>query len=135
MVETEGYLLRIATDQWVDQVFSIAAYYTGLRRKWKPDQTTLFVHKTDAGDAVVGYGLIENFHGKDEMSKEERLECEKHGWSSMIEYRYVVRFKKPILLKETFLKDLKLHGRYFHGLKLRNEQLQAVIALAEQIRR
>jgi len=131
MSESDGYILRIATKQWVNQVFSMAIYYTSIRRKWKSGQTILFMHKTNVGDAIVGYGVIENFYEKDELSEEEKRECEKGGWKRALEFRYVKQFDRPLLIKETFLRGSKLRGRYFHGLKLNKEQLEAVITQAE----
>jgi hypothetical protein len=131
MSEVDGCILRIATKQWVDQVFSMAIYYTSMRRKWKAGQTILFVHKTNVGDALVGYGLVEKTSEKDELSEHDRHECERGGWKRAIEFRYVKRFDKPLAIKETFLKGSRLHGRYFHGLKLNRSQLEAILTQAE----
>ena len=133
MVEADGYILRIANEKWVDQVFNLAIYYTGARRKWKAGQTIVFMHKTNIGDAVIGYGVIENVYERDELSEEERLECEKYGWKKAIEFKYIIKFEKPLPVKETFLKDLKLRGRYLHGLLLNREQLNAIISRAESL--
>ena len=133
MVEADGYILRIATEKWVDQVFNLAIYYTSARRKWKVGQTIVFMHKTNIGDAVIGYGVIENVYERDELSEEERLECEKYGWKKALEFKYVIKFEKPLPVKETFLKDLKLRGKYLHGFLLNREQLNAVISRAERL--
>jgi len=133
MVEADGYILRIATKQWVNQVFNMAIYYTAIRRKWRPGQTILFVHRTNVGDAIVGYGVIDNVYEKDELSEDEKRECEKYGWKKAIEFKYVKEFEKPVPIRETFLKDSKLRGRYFHGLKLNKEQLNSIIMQAENL--
>jgi hypothetical protein len=127
----EGYLLRITTKKWVDQVFDSAMYYTSAPRKWRQGQTVLFVHKTNIGDAFVGYGILKKTHEKDELSEEERLECEKHGWKKALEFKYVLRFKEPLPIKKTFLKKSKLRGAYLHGLKLDKEQMNSTISQAE----
>jgi hypothetical protein len=131
MSEAAGYILRIASKQWVDQVFEMAIYYTNIRRKWKTGQTILFIHKTKIGDAIVGYGVIENVYEKDELSEEEKRQCERGGWKRAIEFKYVKQFDAPLSIKETFLKGSKLRGRYFHGLKLTKEQLDNLMAKAE----
>jgi hypothetical protein len=133
MVEADGYILRIAAEKWVKQVFGMAMYYTGLRRRWKPDQTIVFIHKTGGGDALVGYGVIGKIYEKDELSDEEKCECEKHGWKKAIEFKYVVEFEKPLPIKETFLKESKLRGRYLHGLKLNQEQIASIMSQAERL--
>jgi hypothetical protein len=132
MGEAEGYVLRIAAQEWVEPVFSIAAYYTSLPRKWKRGQAIVFLHKTDAGDAVVGYGMIQNVLEQNELSEAERKQCAMHGWKKVIEFSYVIRFDKPLLVKETFFKDTKLRGRCFHGYALSREQLKAIITQAEK---
>lgn len=131
MSEVGGYILRIATKQWLNQVFSMAIYYTNMRRKWRHGQTILFVHKTNVGDALVGYGLIERACEKDELSEQDKYECERGGWRTAIEFKYVKQFDKPLLIKDTFLKGSKLRGRYFHGLRLGKNQLDALLAQAE----
>ena len=133
MVEADGYILRISTKRWVDQVFNLAMYYSGARRRWKVGQTIIFVHRTSLGDAVIGYGVIGEIYERDELSEEERRECEKHGWKKAIAFRYIIRFEKPLLIKETSLKDLKLRGKYLHSLPLNKEQLDAIISQAEDL--
>jgi hypothetical protein len=131
MSQVEGHILRIATRQWVNQVFSMAIYYTNLRRKWRRGQTVLFVHKTNVGDALVGYGLIEEASEKDELCEQDKRECERGGWKRAIEFTYVKQFDKPLAIKDTFLKGSKLRGRYFHGLRLDEDKLRAIITQAE----
>jgi hypothetical protein len=131
MSDVSGFILRITTKQWVNQVFNMAIYYTSIHRKWKSGQTILFVHKTNLGDAIVGYGVIENVYEKDELSDEERHECERGGWKRALEFKYVKQFDSPLPIKETFLRGSKLRGRYFHGLKLNKEQLDSVMTQAE----
>jgi len=129
--EVGGYILRIATKQWLNQVFSMAIYYTNMRRKWRQGQTILFVHKTNVGDALVGYGLIERASEIDELSEQDKYECERGGWRRAIEFKYVKQFDKPLPIKDTVLKGSKLRGRYFHGLRLGENQLDALLAQAE----
>lgn len=131
MSEVHGYILRIATEQWVNHVFDMAVYYTNLKRKWKSGHTILFVHKTGAGDAIAGYGVIESEVGKNELSEAEQSECEEGEWKRALVFKYVKRFDKPLLIKETFLKDSKLRGRLLHGLVLNKEQLKSILSQAE----
>jgi hypothetical protein len=132
MVDIAGYILRIATREWVDQVFNSTIYYTSSRRNWKTGQCIIFVHKTSSGDAFVGYGEIGNVYASDELSEEERRECEKCGWKKAIEFKYVMRFDEPLSIKKTFLKDSKLRGRSLHGFAISNEQLNSITKQVEQ---
>ena len=131
MSESDGFILRIATRQWVNQVFGTAIYFTNLRRNWKQGQTILFVHKTTVGDALVGYGLIERVCEKDELPGPDKDACERGDWKRALEFRYVRQFDKPLPVKETFLKGSKLRGRLFHGFKLNKNQLKDVLGQAE----
>jgi hypothetical protein len=131
MIEADGYILRIATEKWVDQVFDLAIYYTSARRKWRKGQTIIFMHKTNFGDAVIGYGVIGNVYERDALSESERRECEKQGWKKAIEFKYVKK-TDPLPIKETILKDMKVHGRYLHSLTLNREQLNAIISKVER---
>ena len=131
MSEAAGYILRIAVEEWVDHVFDMAIYYTNLNRKWNSGQTVLFIHKTGSGDAFVGYGVVERVSEKDELCDDEMLDCERGGWERAIEFRYVKRFEKPLLIKETFLKNSKLRGRCFQGMELRKGQVELILKQAD----
>jgi len=133
MVKPPGYILRIATRDWVEQVFSIAVYYTSIRRKLGPQQTIIFVNKTSIGDAIIGYGVIEDVYEKAELSEEEKSECEKHRWEKAVVFRYVVEFEKPLPIRKTFFKETKLRGRCFHGFQLNKDQVASNIREAEQL--
>ena len=131
MTEVEGYILRVSTRRWVNRVFDMAIYFTNMRRKWKNGQTVLFLHKTRAGDAFVGYGLVEKILDVTELSELDRLDCEKGRWNRAIEFKYVKRFGKPLPIKDTVLESLKLHGRYVHGVALGKNELDSILAQAE----
>jgi hypothetical protein len=133
MAEADGYILRIAKKEWVDQVFEMAIYYTGFRRRWKVGQIILFVHKTALGDAFIGYGEIGNVYSLDELSEEEKRECERWGWKKAIEFKYIIRFEKPLPIKQTFLKNLKIRGRTLHGFPLSREKLNSIVSDAEKL--
>ena len=128
-MEIAGYILRIMPDYWVDHVFNMAIYFTNLRRSWKPNQTIIFIHRTNVGDAIVGYGIIENVCEQDELSEEEKLGNEE--WKEAIVFKYVVRFEKPLPVKQTFLKEPKFRGRYVHGLPLGKGKLDSILKQAE----
>ena len=129
--DVAGYILRITRKEWVEQVFERTKYYIGIRRKWLPSQTILFVHKTIKGDAFIGYGIVNNFQSFEELSDEEKAECEKWNWKGALDFTYVVRFEEPLPIKETFLKDSRLRGKYLHGLALTREQVDSILSIVE----
>jgi hypothetical protein len=130
MPQVEGYVLRIVGEELAAHVFDLAIYYSNLNRKWSSGQIILFVHKLELGDAFVGYGVIERILEKDELCDQERVECERGGWKMAIEFKYVRRLERPLLVKETFLKDSKLRGRLLHGLPLDRVQLESLFKRA-----
>jgi hypothetical protein len=134
MSQSSGVVLRIASKELVDHVFDMAIYYTNLNRKWDSGQTVLFLSKSELGDAFVGYGVVEQVSNEDDLSDQERIECERGGWKCAIEFRYVKRFDEPLLTRETFLKDSKLRGRFLHGLWLTKEQVERVLQQAVERR-
>jgi len=129
--EAAGYILRITRKEWVDQVFERTKYYVGIRRRWKPNQIIFFVHKTARGDAFIGNGVISDFQSFEELTEDEKRECEKWNCRGTLNFTYVVRFEKPLLIKEAFLRDSKLKGKYLHGLALTREQADSILSLAE----
>jgi len=132
-VHAGGYVLRIASTIWVDHVFDMAIYYTNLRRKWEAGQAAIFVHKVEDGDAVVGYGVVESAREREELPEEEKGEYLEHDWEKAIAFKYVVRFSKPLPVRETFLRDPKYRGRYCHGLELSRQQIGTLISQAESL--
>jgi len=129
MVEAAGYILRITSNFWVDHVFDMAIYYTNLHRTWRAGQMIIFTHKTESGDSVVGYGVIEGACQQNELAEEERFEPEK--WETALVFRYVLKFEKPLSIRETFLKEPKFRGRYAHGLSVTQEQIDSILNRAE----
>jgi hypothetical protein len=130
MAEVAGYVLRITSSFWADHVFDMAIYYTNLCRKWQAGQTIIFTHKTESGDSVIGYGVIERACQQNELAEEDKVEPGK--WKTALVFKYVLRFEKPLPIKKTFLKEPKFRGRYSHGLGVSKEQIDSVLNRAEE---
>ena len=127
-----GYILRISRDEWVEQVFDLKKYYVGVRGRWEPGLTVFFARKAEKGDSFLGYGFIDNVQELEELSEEERSECEKWGWKRALNFKNVVKFEPPLPIKETFLKDTGLWGSRLHGYRLTSEQVRSILSKAEQ---
>lgn len=130
--ERQGYILRISKDEWVKQVYDRKKYYVGVRRRWKPGLTILFARKAEKGDSFIGYGVVGSVQGVSELSEEERGECEKEGWKHALNFESLFEFEPPLLIKETVLKDVKARGKYLHGLRLTQSQIQSILSQAER---
>jgi hypothetical protein len=48
-----------------------------------------------------------------------------------IEFKYVRKLERPLLVKETFLKDSRLPRRFFHGLQLDEVQVENILKQAD----
>lgn len=131
MAAPKGLIMRISTKEWINQVFNYAMYFTSSRRKMVAGQIVLFVHKTEFGDAFIGYGEIGNLYAVEELSEVEKSLCEKWSWKRAIEFKYVVKFEKPLPVRETFLKNLKVKGKTLHCFPLSEEILNQIICMAE----
>jgi len=127
-----GYILRIVRDEWVEQVFDLKKYYVGVRGRWEPGLTIFFARKAERGDSFLGYGVIENVQELEELSEEERSECEKWSWKHALNFKNVVKFEPPLPIKETVIKDTGLWGNRLHGYRLTSEQVQSILSKAEQ---
>ena len=127
-----GYILRISRDEWVKQVFDLKKYYVGVRGRWEPGLTIFFARKAERGDSFLGYGLIESVQELEELSDEERNECEKWGWKHALNFKILVKFEPPLPIKETLIKDTGLWGSRLHGYRLTSEQVRSILSKAEQ---
>jgi hypothetical protein len=128
-----GYILRISRDEWVKQVFDLKKYYVGVRRRWEPGLTIFFARKAEKGDSFLGFGLIENVQGLEELSEEERSECKKWNWKHALNFKNVVKFEPPLPLKETLIKEVGLQGSRLHGYRLTSEQVRSILSKAEKM--
>jgi len=126
-----GYVLRIAREEWLAQVFDNAIYFTSMRRRWAQDQIVLFVHRMAAGDSFVGYGVILRACESEVLPREERLLCEEGRWRTAIELSFVKKFDRPVLVRDAFQRGLKLRGRCLQGLRLGEDEVDAVISAGE----
>ncbi len=89
------------------------------------------MHRTDVGDAVVGYGVIQEIYEKDALSEEEMEGCIEGGWKKAIIFQYVKKLENPVPAKKIFPTCTKYRGRYFHGLPVSKEQIEVVRDLSQ----
>ena len=70
-----GYILRLSTEDWRDQVYELKKYYSGVMRGWKRETPVLLAMKTEAGDSFIGYGVVGKVEHLWELSPEEEAYC------------------------------------------------------------
>ncbi|MCX6649985.1 MAG: hypothetical protein NTV61_11490 [Candidatus Bathyarchaeota archaeon] len=58
-LENPGYILRISRDEWLEQVFRLNKYYTGIMRDYKRGTPILLAMKAGGRDSFVGYGIVD----------------------------------------------------------------------------
>jgi len=129
----DGYVLRISYEDLVNQVFSLGKYYSGVIRDFKRGTPLLLVAKSEGGDSLVGYGVVDKIEYLWEMTPEEEAYAREHGWKIALTLRGATRFRTPLLIKNSLLKDDKRKGAYLHGAKLTEETMDALLEQAEEI--
>jgi len=125
-----GYILRVKPE-WVDTVFQSGVYYTGFVavKGWRPGSTVIFVSKTEVGDSIIGYGVIERVRVKEELSEGELAFCIPRGWSMAVEFSSLTRLSTPVPVKITPIAKWGVYGRYLHGRRLTAEELEAIMRI------
>ncbi len=126
-----NYILRIAKDEWVKIVFDNKVYYTGMKRKFDNDTKILFVKKERNGDALIGYGIIDDVLELEELSDKEREFCLMNNWFKKIIFKKMIRFEPPLAIKDTELANWPQKGALLHGAPISDEQLRHVINLSK----
>jgi hypothetical protein len=129
----DGYVLRIAHEDLVNQVFSLGKYYSGIQRNFIRETPLLFAAKSESGDSLVGYGVVDKIEYLWEMTPAEEAYAREHGWKIALTLRGATRFKNSLLIKNSLLKDDKRKGAYLHGAKLTEDTMDALLEQAEEI--
>jgi len=130
--ENWGYILRVSTDDWVDQIFEIKKYYSGVMRGWKRDSTILLAKKTEVGDSFIGYGVVGRVEMLWELTPEEESYCRENNWKCALTFKALNRYNKPYPIKKTLLKDDPRKGAFLHGARLTEDQVDQILEESEQ---
>jgi len=128
---TDGYVLRISHEDLVNQVFSLGKYYSGIQRNFIRGTPLLFAAKSESGDSLVGYGVVDKVEYLWEMTPADEEYAKEHGWRIALTLRAATRFKNPLLIKNSLLKDDKRKGAYLHGAKLNEDTIDGLLEQAE----
>jgi hypothetical protein len=129
--ERFGYILRISTDEWLDQVYELKKYYSGVMRGWKRGTPILLAKKTDVGDSFIGYGIVGKVEMLWEMSPEEEAYCKENNWRCALTFKSLFSYEKPYPIKESILADDPRKGSFLHGARLTEEQVDTILEAAE----
>ncbi len=130
---TDGYVLRIAHEDLVNQVFSLGKYYSGIQRNFIRGTPLLFAAKSEGGDSIVGYGVIDKIEHLWEMTPADEVYAKEHGWKLGLTLRGATRLGTPLLIKNSLLKDDKRKGAFLHGAKLSEETINTLLEQVEEI--
>ena len=131
--QANGYILRISHEVLVNQVFSLGKYYSGIQRNFIRGTPLLFAARSEGGDSLVGYGIVDKVEMLWEMTPEEEIYAREHGWKIALTLRGATRFGTPLLIKNSLLKEDKRKGAYLHGAKLSEDTIDALLEQAEEI--
>jgi hypothetical protein len=130
---TDGYVLRISHEDLVNQVFSLGKYYSGIQRNFIRGTPLLFAAKSEGGDSLVGYGVVDKIEYLWEMTPADEDYAKEHNWKIALTLRGATKFGSPLLIKNSLLKDDKRKGAYLHGAKLSEDTIDALLEQAEEI--
>ncbi len=128
-----GYILRVSHDDWVEQIFEIKKYYSGIIRNFRIGTPILFAKKTHVGDSFLGYGITQKVEMLWEMSPEEEHYCKENGWKVAISFKPLIKFENPLPIKMTPLKDDKRKGFFLHGALLSEDTVDSILDTAEEL--
>ncbi len=127
-----GYVLRISTDSWRDQVFELKKYYSGVMRGWKRETPILLAKKTEAGDSFIGYGVVGKVEMLWELPPEEEAYCRENNWKCALTFKALNGFEKPYPIKASLLAEDARKGAFLHGARLTEDQVDAILDAAEE---
>ncbi len=125
-----GYILRVSKNEWIDQMFRLSKYYTGLIRAYTRGQVILFLGKVDKlGDCFIGYGVIDKVEMLWEMPPEEEDYARGHGWKVGLTFRGLTRLDPPVSREATSLNRAAdpRTGAFIHGARIAQETVDAVL--------
>jgi len=127
-----GYILRLSTEDWRDQVYELKKYYSGVMRGWKRETPILLAMKTDAGDSFIGYGVVGKVEHLWELSPEEEAYCRENKWKCALTFKALNRFERPYPIKESLLSEDPRKGSFLHAARLTEDQVDALLDAAEE---
>ena len=126
-----GYILRVSTDDWVNQIYELKKYYSGVMRNWRRDSTILLAKKTQVGDSFIGYGVIGKVEMLWELTPEEETYCRENNWKCSLSFKAMEQYKNPYPIKQTFLAADPRKGAFLHGARLTEQQVEEILEKAE----
>lgn len=112
MSDRPSFVLRIRDGQ-ERQLRVRRELYVGIRREWSPGSKIIFVKKSNAGDSIIGVGVMEKLVELGAMDGGEKKTCLENNWYGKIVFSQVARFQPPVLVRDTDLASLQpalLHG-------------------------
>jgi len=111
------------------QVFEVGKYYSGMIsvKGWQIGSTVILLKKVGKTDSVIGYGTIDGIETLSDMSDNERVMCQKHGWKTAVRFSDLKRLEHPKPLKETAIGKWNVKGRLLHGRTLSNEEIKLIL--------
>jgi len=127
----DGYVLRISSDYFLEQISEIKKYYSGIYRNWQRGTPILFAKKVKV-DSFVGYGIVDKVEMLWEMTPEEEDYCRENKWRQALTFKPLVIFENPLPIKESILAGDKRKGMFLHGIKLTENQVAELLEQAEQ---
>jgi hypothetical protein len=130
--DNPGYVLRVNSDEWVEQIFQLKKYYSGIMRNWRRGTPILLAKKAEQGDSFLGYGITDKVEMLWEMTPEEEDYCRENRWKCALTFQPLIKFEAPLPIKDTVLANDRRKGSLLHGAMLPEEQVDSILDKAEE---
>ena len=131
-LENPGYILRISRHEWLEQVFRLNKYYTGIMRDYKWGTSILLAMKTEGRDSFVGYGIVDKVEMLWEMLPEEEDFSRGHGWKCGLTLMGLTRFQHPYPIGKSCLSTDPRPGAFLNGARLTEDQVDSILEAADE---
>lgn len=123
---SNGYILRISTNEYERRVFADRCYYAGVSRRWEVGDTVFFVRKGENRDSIIGHGVLEEIRQLAELHPKEREECIAKRWRCKLSFgSKLERYREPITVVDAFGVGMP-RGNRIHGYRLTQAQRDAM---------
>jgi hypothetical protein len=130
--ENYGYILRIKTEEWRNQVYELKKYYSGVMRAWRRGSKILLAMKAEAGDSFIGYGVVGKVEQLWELPPEEEAYCKENNWKCALTFKDLFKFPKPYPIKESIIGSDPRKGSFLHGARLTEKQVDTILETAKK---
>lgn len=123
------HILRLDDENDFEIVLQREKYFTSMTtiNGWRKGSIVIFLKNSVDGDSVVGWGYFDYAKKYVEMCTEDKIICEKTDSKFLLKLDKLAELTPPKLIKETAIGNWGINGRFLHGKKLSDKELETVL--------